>query len=109
MCGAMLLFAIGYGRVFSIGPDDPLSMLHLVGFTLMQVVAIIVGLSVGGWVWAAMGKFFFGLSRSDIEGLLKTGPQIGIASRYNSWCLDALFGSGEDIKQDKTLQGRPGE
>ena len=48
-------------------------------------------------------------ARYLIEGLLKTGPQIGMASRYNSWCLDALFGSGENIKQDKTLQGRPGQ
>jgi hypothetical protein len=90
---AMLGAAVSYGRISGIGPDDPISMAQLVVFTLFQIVAILVGLAVGGWVWVLAGRLLFRLSRSDVEGLLATGPQIRIASRYNQWCLDRVFGA----------------
>jgi hypothetical protein len=71
-------------------------MAHLLGLTLVEVLALLVGLMIGGWVWAVAGKLFFGLTRSDIEGLFRIGPQIEIVTRYNNWCLDIVFGPGED-------------
>lgn len=92
MLAGMVASAVGYSKIFSIGQDDPLSMLHLAGLTLTMIVALVVGLAVGGWVWVLFAKFIFGFSRSDIEDMVASGPQIDIASRYNSWCLDTIFG-----------------
>ena len=92
MLAGMVAAAVGYARIFSIGQDDPLSMLHAVGLLLTMIVALVVGLAVGGWVWVLFARFILGFSRSDIEGMVASGPQIDVASRYNSWCLDLIFG-----------------
>jgi hypothetical protein len=91
MLAGMVASAVGYSRIFSIGQDDPLSMLHFVGLTPTMIVALVVGLAVGGWVWVLFAKFILSFSRSDIEDMVASGPQIQIASRYNSWCLATIF------------------
>jgi hypothetical protein len=102
MLTGMAASAVGYSRIFSIGQDDPLSMLHLAGLTLTMIVALFVGLAVGGWVWILSAKFMLGFSRSDIEGMVASGPRIHIASRYNSWCLDTIFRPRKN--RDETLK-----
>ncbi len=101
MLAAMGASAVGYVRIFSIGQNDPLLMPHVVGFPLVTIVALIPGLAVGGWVWLLFARFIFGFSRSDIEGMVGSGPQISFASRYNSWCLDTVFGPRKH--RDQTL------
>jgi Na+-driven multidrug efflux pump len=98
MLAGMVVSAVGYARIFSIGQDDPLSMLHAVGLLLTMIVALVVGLAVGGWVWVLFARFILGFSRADIEGMAASGPQINVASRYNSWCLDTIFGPRKNQK-----------
>lgn len=102
MLAGVVASGVGYAKIFSIGQDDPLSMLHAVGLLLTTLVALVVGLAVGGWVWVLFAKFILGFSRSDIEGMVASGPQIDIASRYNSWCLDTIFGPRKN--RDETLK-----
>jgi hypothetical protein len=105
MLAAMIGSAVAYAAVFSLGPDTPLSWLHLFGLTSTMVVAIVVGLAIGGWVWVVMGKLFFGIRRSDIERLFANGPQIRMVSRYNDWCFNLVFGRLESREQkDLPLQ-----
>lgn len=92
MLAAMIGSAVAYAAIFSLGPDTPLSWLHLIGLTLTMVGAIVVGLAIGGWAWAVPGKLFLGISRSEIERLFAGGPQIRMVSRYNDWCLNLVFG-----------------
>jgi len=99
MLAAMIGSAVTYASIFSLGPDKPLSVFHLIGLTLTMIVAIIVGLAVGGWAWAVLGKLVFGIQRSDIERMLASGPQFPIVSRYNDWCLNAVFGPRESRDQ----------
>jgi len=98
---AMIGSCVAYAAVFSLESDTPLSWLHLMGLTLTMVVAIVVGFAIGGWVWAVLGKLFFGIRRSDIERLFANGPQMRMVSRYNDWCLNLIFGprEKEDIKK----------
>jgi len=96
MIAAMIGAAVAYAAIFSLGPDTPLSWIHLFGLTLTMVVAIVVGLAIGGWVWAILGKLFFGIRRADIERLFANGPQIQIVSKYNDWCLNLIFGPQEN-------------
>jgi hypothetical protein len=100
MLAAMLGFAVGYGRLFSLRPDDPLSWLHLVGFTLAMVVAILVGLAIGGWIWLPLARFLCRFSRFDIEELLAHDRKLPLVSRYNNWCLDVVFGSAKKRGSD---------
>jgi hypothetical protein len=101
MLAGMVASGVAYARIFSLGENDPLSMLHAVGLLLTTLVALVVGLAVGGWVWVLFARFVLGFSRSDIEGMTASGPQIDIASRYNSWCLDTIFGPRKN--RDKNL------
>lgn len=99
MLAAMIGSAAGYAAVFSLGPESPLSWLQLIGLTLTMVAAIVVGLAIGVWVWAMLGKLFLGISRSEIERLFAGGPQIPMVSRYNDWCLNLVFGPPGILRQ----------
>ena len=103
MLAAMIGSAVAYATIFSLGSDTPLSVLHLIGLTLTMVVAIIVGLAIGGWAWAVVGRLVLGTHRSDIERMFAGGPQIPVVSRYNDWCLNAVFGprGSQDRKTDR--------
>jgi hypothetical protein len=100
MMAALIGSAVAYATIFSLKSDTPLSFLHLLGILSVMLVAIVVGLAIGGWTWALLGKLFFGLGRSDVEDLFATGPQIGIVSKYNEWCLNLVFGRRQKQEQD---------
>ena len=107
MLAAMGAAALGYGLLFSLGPDDPISVLQLALFMLFQIPAIVLGLAAGGWAWALAGTRLFGLRRSDFEEVLGKGPQIAAATRYNTWCLDLLFGPRREGDSDYMKGGGP--
>lgn len=92
MLAGMALMAAAYAKLFAIGPDDPLSIIHLAGLLLFMITGLLVGLVAGGWVWLVLARFMLRYYRHDIEDMLADGPQINMATRYNSWCLDLVFG-----------------
>ncbi|OQA26899.1 MAG: hypothetical protein BWY59_01230 [Verrucomicrobia bacterium ADurb.Bin345] len=93
MVAAMLGAALAYGRISGIGPDDPLSFPHLLGFMTVILIACVLGLAAGGGLWLPFARFVFGFSRSDIEEELARQPRGPVVSRYNAWCLDVVFGA----------------
>ena len=92
MLMAMLGGALLFGKLFCLGPDDPISLGELIIFMIFMVAAILVGLAIGGWLWLVLARFLFGFTRSEIEGLMAEDPNVPIISTYNSWCLDLIYG-----------------
>jgi hypothetical protein len=53
------------------------------GMLIVMFVAIPIGLSIGGWLWVAIGRGLFRFTASEVEAFVMRGPRIGPIVRYN--------------------------
>jgi hypothetical protein len=96
MAAGMLGGARVYAFAFGLNWGGGVPSLHAAGMVIVMLVAIPIGLSIGGWLWVAVGKRLFRFTASEVEAFVMRGPRIGPIVKYNEWCLRKLFGH-EDV------------
>jgi hypothetical protein len=94
MGAGMLVGARLYALALGLKWGGEVPALHAIGVVIAMLMAIPIGLSLGGWLWVAVGRSLFQLTRSEVEAFVMRGPRIGPLHRYNEWCLKKLFGPG---------------
>jgi hypothetical protein len=87
------VYALAFGLDWGGGGGVP--GLHAIGMVIAMLVAIPIGLSIGGWLWVGVGSRLFRFTRSEVEAFVMRGPRVGPLDRYNKWCLRKLFGYEE--------------
>ncbi|MGH8541290.1 MAG: hypothetical protein ACRETW_12405 [Stenotrophobium sp.] len=93
---ALVIICAGcFVRIFDLPLNTPLrkeSLLIQVGFFASMFVPLLVGFSIGGWIWSRLGKRYLGITRVDMEDFLLGGTyRIGSFDRANRRAINKLF------------------
>ena len=84
------VFALFY--FLGITGEEPIGLLAAAGLLIIVLFLFVIGMGVGGWVWALIAKVFFALSLKEVYAMLfDKQPDIPVITEYNWWSLKILY------------------
>ena len=84
------VFALFY--FLGITGEEPIGLLAAAGLLIIVLFLFVIGMGVGGWVWALIAKVFFALSLKEVYAMrFDKQPDIPVITEYNWWSLKILY------------------